>query len=48
MGTLVVGLSLLVVIAAIIAGMVSDKKKGKSIGCGEDCAHCGGCCNRND
>ncbi len=43
MGTAVV----LVVVAGIVGlavrSMVKDKKAGKSIQCGGDCGHCGGC-----
>ena len=42
LGTIVISLILLAVVAAIIISMVRDKKTGKS-SCGCDCAHCG-CC----
>ena len=45
MGTLVVGISLLAVVALIIKRMIKDKKKGKSLQCGGDCSHCGGHCS---
>lgn len=45
MGTLVVGISLLAVVALIIKSMIKDKKKGKSLQCGGDCSHCGGHCS---
>lgn len=45
MGTLVVGLSLLAVVALIIKSMIRDKKNGKSLQCGGDCSHCGGHCS---
>lgn len=46
MGTVVVGLILLVIICLIVHSMIKAKKNGKSIQCGGDCAHCGGHCNR--
>lgn len=45
MGTVIVGLILLAVVALIIRSMVKDKKAGKSIQCGGDCKHCGGQCH---
>lgn len=45
MGTWIVGSILLAVVALIIAGMVRDKRNGKSIQCGGDCKHCGGHCH---
>ena len=45
MGTLVTGAIILGVVGAIIGNMVRDKKKGKSIQCGNDCKHCGGHCH---
>lgn len=45
MGTVIVGLALFGVIALIVASMIRDKKKGKSIQCGSDCKHCGGHCH---
>ena len=41
MGTLIVGVILIVIVAAIVRSMIKDKKNGK--GCG-DCSHCGGGC----
>lgn len=45
MGTLVVGVIVLSVVALVIRGMIKDKKNGKSIQCGGDCGHCGGHCH---
>ncbi|MDR1800594.1 MAG: FeoB-associated Cys-rich membrane protein [Lachnospiraceae bacterium] len=39
-GTIIIGLILLTVVALIIAKIVRDKKKGKSVGCGCGCADC--------
>ncbi len=39
--TVIIALILIGIVAAIIAGMVRDKKKGKSCGCG--CGGCSGC-----
>lgn len=38
-GTILICLVLLLVVAAIIVSLVRDKKKGKS-SCGGNCAHC--------
>lgn len=40
MGTVVVGAVLVGVVALIVRSMVKDKKNGKSLQCGGDCAHC--------
>ncbi len=47
-GSIVVVIILLAVIAGIITVMVKDKKKGKS-SCGGNCAHCpmGGSCRKS-
>lgn len=45
MGTTVVAIGLVAVVALIIRSMVVSKKKGKSIQCGGDCSHCGGHCH---
>lgn len=42
MGTLVVGAILVIVVVGIIAGMIKDKKRGKT-SCGGDCSRCRGC-----
>lgn len=44
MGTFVVGMGLVAVVCLIVRSMVRDVKNGKSIQCGGDCKHCGGCC----
>lgn len=41
-GSIVVGLIVLAVIALIIADRVRGKRAGRS-SCGDDCAHCGAC-----
>ncbi len=48
-GSIVVVIILLAVVAGIITVMVKDKRKGKS-SCGGNCAHCpmGGSCHKND
>jgi hypothetical protein len=43
MGTLVVGILLVAVVALIIRGIIRDRKNGKSH-CGCDCSSCGGAC----
>ena len=45
MGTAIVALALLSVVALIIRKMIKDIKQGKSIQCGCDCKHCGGHCH---
>ena len=45
MGTVVVGAVLVGVVALIVRSMVKDKRNGKSLQCGGDCAHCGGHCS---
>jgi hypothetical protein len=45
MGTAIVLLGVVGVVALIIRGMIKDKKAGKSVICGGDCKHCGGHCS---
>lgn len=45
MGTIIVLGILFITVIAIIASMVRDKKKGKSLQCGGDCSHCSGHCH---
>ena len=42
MSTVLISLGLAGIVAAIIAGMVRDKKRGASA-CAGDCAGCAGC-----
>lgn len=44
MGTVGVGLILLLIVGFVIRGMVRDKKNGKSPVCGGNCSYCGGHC----
>lgn len=46
-GTILVGLVLLAVVALIVRSMLRDKKQGKS-SCGGNCASCSacGCCRK--
>lgn len=46
MGTVIVGVILLAVVAAVIGVMVRDRKKGKTGPCGGNCASCGMCSHR--
>lgn len=46
MGTMVVLVVLTVAVGLVIRSMIKDKKAGKSLQCGQDCSHCGGCCHR--
>ncbi len=41
-GTLIVILVLIAVVALVIRSMVRDKKAGKWLQCGGDCKNCGG------
>ena len=45
MGTVIVGIALLVVVSLIVRKMIKDKKQCKSIQCCCDCKHCGGHCH---
>lgn len=45
MGTIIVGAALAAIVALIVRGMIRDKKRGKSLHCGEDCKNCGGHCH---
>ncbi|MGN0343077.1 MAG: FeoB-associated Cys-rich membrane protein [Roseburia sp.] len=45
MGTFIVLGILILIVIAVIASMVRDKKKGKSLQCGCDCSRCGGHCH---
>ncbi len=42
-GTILICLVLILIVAAIIRSIVRDKKAGKS-SCGGNCSHCGGSC----
>ncbi len=42
-GTILICLVLILMVAAIIHSMVKDKKAGNS-SCGGNCSHCGGSC----
>ncbi|MCR5725152.1 MAG: FeoB-associated Cys-rich membrane protein [Treponema sp.] len=42
MGTMLVGVVLAAVVAAICRKLVKDKKRGRS-SCGGNCAHCAAC-----
>ncbi|HAK57515.1 MAG TPA: FeoB-associated Cys-rich membrane protein [Lachnospiraceae bacterium] len=44
MGTIIGTIILLIVVGLIIRSMIRDKKKGKSVICGGECAHCGHTC----
>ncbi|MCH5265357.1 MAG: FeoB-associated Cys-rich membrane protein [Lachnospiraceae bacterium] len=44
MGTWIAGIIVLAVVVLIVYSMVRNKKKGKSIHCG-DCKNCGGGCH---
>ena len=43
MGTIITAAVLCFVVGLVVRKMVRDKKSGKSLQCGCDCAHCGGC-----
>lgn len=44
LGTILVVIVLVGVVALIIRSMVRDKKNGKSVICGGECSHCGHTC----
>ena len=46
MGTIVTAAVLICIVGVVIRKMIHDKKNGKSLQCGCDCAHCGGCGNK--
>lgn len=43
MATIMVGIILIAVVGIVIASMIRNKKKGKSLQCDGDCSKCGGC-----
>jgi len=43
-GTAIVGIVLIVIVALIVKSMIRDKRNGKSLQCGGDCSKCGGHC----
>lgn len=45
MGTIIVGIIVLGMVAMAVRSMIRDKKAGKSLQCGGDCSHCGGHCH---
>jgi len=45
LGTILVLIILLAVIALVIHSMIRDRKAGKSVICGGSCGSCGGCCS---
>ena len=45
MGTVIVGIVVVAVVALIIRSMVKDKKAGKSLQCGVNCKNCDGHCH---
>ncbi len=47
MGTLLVLLVLIGIVALIVRSMVKTHKAGGSVICGGDCKHCGGSCHHH-
>ncbi|NLZ47786.1 MAG: FeoB-associated Cys-rich membrane protein [Clostridiales bacterium] len=45
MGTVVVGVVVFGVVGFSAYTLVKNKRRGKSIQCGQDCKHCGGGCH---
>ncbi|MBO5474082.1 MAG: FeoB-associated Cys-rich membrane protein [Lachnospiraceae bacterium] len=43
MGTAIVLLIVAGAVGLAVRSMIKDKKAGKSLQCGGDCKHCGGC-----
>lgn len=46
MGTFITAAVLAGIVGLVIRKMIRDKKSGKSLQCGCDCAHCGGCSHK--
>lgn len=44
-GTAVVAIVVVLLVALAVRSMIKDKKNGKSIQCGGDCKNCGGHCH---
>lgn len=44
MGTIIVAAVLILAVGAAVYRMYKDKKSGKSLHCGCNCARCGGAC----
>ena len=45
MGTFIVGLILLLIVTAIIAFIIKERKAGRHPSCGGNCSSCGGACH---
>lgn len=45
MGTLIVSLVLIAIVAAVIFSMIKSKRAGRHPSCGGNCAACGGACH---
>ena len=45
MGTLIVSLILITIVAAVIFSMIKSKRAGRHPSCGGNCAACGGACH---
>lgn len=45
LGSIIVALVLVAIVALILRSMIHDKKNGKSLSCGGDCANCKGHCH---
>lgn len=43
--TALVGLSLIIVVVLVLRSMIRDKRNGKNLSCGCDCAKCGRHCS---
>lgn len=41
-GSIAVGAVVIIIVAAVVIGMIKDKRSGKS-SCGGDCSRCHGC-----
>ncbi len=44
LGTILVLIILLAIVAGIVSHMIRARRDGKSVICGCDCKSCGGCC----
>ncbi|MBR5402152.1 MAG: FeoB-associated Cys-rich membrane protein [Treponema sp.] len=45
MGTIIISLALIILVALVIASIIKDKRKGRHPSCGGHCASCGHICS---
>ena len=44
LGTIIISLVLIIIVAAVIASMIKDKRSGRHPSCGGNCGSCGQVC----